>query len=288
MELDLITRISSEFAALAGYDLLTIGTLAVVEGILSVDNALVLAILVRQLPECDRKRALLYGIVGAFVFRFLALIFAGYLMQMWIFKLIGGGYLLYLSMKHLFFVSKEESYGTAPEGKSQFWRAVLAVELTDVAFSIDSITAAVGMSDKLIVVWAGGILGIVFLRFAAGLFIRLLEKLPRMEDLAYQIVFFVGVKLTLEAFHVEVGKETFWMVMAIIAILGSSLVYKDWLERKTRRDLEGRLVDGLEEGTATLDDLVRQPLVPSGVLRWLAEKGHLKLPSKPKKEMECP
>jgi YkoY family integral membrane protein len=280
MELDVFGRIAAEFAALAPVDLLTVFTLAMVEGILSVDNALVLAILVRELPCHQQKKALLYGIAGAFVFRALAVIFAAYLMDLWIFKLLGGGYLLYLSMRHMFFVSMEDAYHGPPKAQAGFWRTVVAVELTDIAFSIDSITAAVGMTDKLIIVWAGGILGIVFLRFAANMFITLLEKLPKMEDLAYQIVFFVGIKLTLETFKIEIGKETFWMVMGIIAILGASLVYKDWLERRTHQSLEGRLIEGLKDGTTTVADLTCHPFIPSGVLVWLVEKGFLLLPCK--------
>ena len=93
---------------------------------------------------------------------------------------------------------------------------VVVVELTDIAFSIDSITTAVAMSDKLLVVWIGGILGIIFLRFAASSFVRLLEKLPRLEDLAYQLIFFIGTKLSLEAFHVEIEHGIFWLMMGII------------------------------------------------------------------------
>lgn len=277
MEMTLAARVASEFASLSAVDFITVGTLAMVEGILSVDNALVLAILVRELPAQQRRKALLYGIGGAFAFRALALVFASHLMELWFFKLLGGGYLLYLSMKHMFFVSREDAYHGPAKAHASFWRTVIAVELTDIAFSIDSITAAVGMSDKLIIVWLGGILGIFFLRFAANLFIRLLEKLPKMEDLAYQIVFFVGIKLTLETFHIEIGKETFWMVMGIIAILGASLVYKDWLERKSHTDLEGRLIEKLEDGSATVEDLVNQPVIPTGVVKWFCEKGLLNL-----------
>ncbi len=278
METGLFARVAAELASINGMDFLTIGTLAMVEGILSVDNALVLAILVRELPPAQRRKALMYGIVGAFVFRAIALIFASHLMEMAVFKLLGGGYLLYLSMKHMFFFSREDAYSGSAKAHAGFWRTVIAVELTDIAFSIDSITAAVGMSDKLVIVWLGGILGIFFLRYAANLFIALLEKLPKMEDLAYQIVFFVGIKLTLETFHIEIAKGTFWMVMGIIAILGASLVYRDWHERKIHTDLESRLIEKLEDGSVAVDDLLEQRAIPTGVVRWFCEKGLLNLP----------
>ena len=169
------------------------------------DNSLVLAILVRTLPKKQQKKALMYGIFGAFFFRIVALVFAAHLMRFLAFKIIGGGYLVYLAMKHMFFFYKEDAHQARPKVAASFWKTVLLVELTDIAFSIDSITTAVAMSNKLIVVWLAGIMGIIFLRFAAGLFIRLLEKLPKLEDLAYQLIFFVGTKLLLEGFHIEIS-----------------------------------------------------------------------------------
>src|SRR5512144_996150 len=110
MDFSLFTRVASEFQSLQAVDLLTVGTLAILEGLLSVDNALVLAILVRSLPKRQQKKALMYGLAGAFTFRFLALIFAAYLMKLVVFKFIGGGYLIFLAMKHMFFVYKEDAH----------------------------------------------------------------------------------------------------------------------------------------------------------------------------------
>src|SRR3989344_3161568 len=97
---DLLSQLSTEFWSLGPLDGLTIGTLALLEGILSVDNALVLAILVRHLPEKQRRKGLTYGLLGAFVFRIIAIVFASSLIQFIIFKFIGGAYLLYLAMKN--------------------------------------------------------------------------------------------------------------------------------------------------------------------------------------------
>ena len=120
----LLTRISAEIASLHAVDLLTVGTLALLEGILSVDNALVLAILVKDLPAKTRNKALTYGIVGAFVFRFIALLFAAKLMGWMIFKLLGGGYLIYLAMKHMFFFQKADAHQTSPRVSRSFWMTV--------------------------------------------------------------------------------------------------------------------------------------------------------------------
>jgi YkoY family integral membrane protein len=277
MEISFVSRIVQEFGQLAPLDALTVGTLAVLEGILSVDNALVLAILVRGLPKAQQKKALTYGIAGAFIFRLIALIFATHLMRFILFKLIGGGYLIYLAMKHLFFFQKEDAHQTRPSTATNFWRTVLVVELTDIAFSIDSITTAVAMTDKLLVVWVGGVLGIVFLRFAAGMFVRLLEKLPRLEDLAYQLIFFIGTKLALEGFRVEIEHGIFWLTMGIIAILGSSLVYRDYYQRRTRTEFRNRLLDRLEKGEMTPEEVLAQEYIPREAIELMRNRGWLVL-----------
>lgn len=283
---NLLAQIATEFHALVPLDLLTIATLTVLEGILSVDNALVLAILVRTLPPELRRKALTYGIVGAFVFRFIALLFAAHLMQLWVFKLIGGGYLVYLAMKHMFFFYKEDAHQVRPKTAASFWKVVVVVELTDIAFSIDSITTAVAMSDKLVVVWIGGILGIIFLRFAASFFVRLLEKLPRLEDLAYQLIFFIGTKLSLEAFHVEIEHGIFWLMMGIIAVLGASLVYRDYHQRLTRTRHNDRLLARLQKGELTAKELLEEEHLPREVVAWLHAQGWLggPLPEGPEKK----
>lgn len=277
MEIQLTQQILAEIHSLQMVDLVTVLTLAGLEGILSVDNALVLAILVRTLPKEQQKRALTYGIVGAFAFRALALFFAVYLMSMWIFKLIGGGYLLYLAMKHMFFFFKEDAHQSGPKTAASFWKTVVLVELTDIAFSIDSITTAVAMSDKLLIVWIGGILGIICLRFAAGAFVRLLEKLPRLEDLAYQLIFFIGAKLSLEAFHVEIEPGIFWMMMGIIALIGSSLVYRDYHQRLTHTLHQQRLLERVKSGELAVEEVLALEYVSREVIDYLRETGRISI-----------
>ena len=268
-------QLVSELKNFSPPDLLTIGTLAVLEGILSVDNSLVLAILVRSLPEAQRKKALSYGIIGAFAFRIMILFFAAYMIRFIVFKLVGGLYLVYLAMKHMFFFFKEDAHQSRPRTADSFWKTVLLVELTDIAFSIDSITTAVAMSNKLIVVWCGGVLGIVFLRLAAGLFVKLLEKLPRLEDLAYQLIFFIGTKLLLEGFQLEISHTVFWLMMVVIAVLGGSLIYRDHYQRRTRSRFEHRLLERLKRGEISIDEVVAMEYVPGEILRWLRTKGML-------------
>jgi YkoY family integral membrane protein len=194
--------------SIEGADLITIGLLVLLEAALSADNALVLAILVLPLPKRQQKKALQYGIIGAFAFRVLATLSAVHLIHLEWVKLIGGLYLLYLPFKH--FMSKRhlpvagksaKPAATTFLGLTLFWATVIRVETTDIVFAIDSILVAVGMSRKLWVILCGGLLGIIAMRVLIGQVLSLVRKYPAIVDGAYVIVAWVGVKLVLEYLH---------------------------------------------------------------------------------------
>jgi YkoY family integral membrane protein len=184
-------------------DLLTVGLLVLLEGLLSADNALVLAILVLGLKREEQRKALRYGIIGAFVFRILAVTVAVHVIQLGWVKVVGGGYLLWLSYSHFF--RKDDQPGEAKVepakpwlGLPAFWATVVRVEVTDFVFAIDSILAAVAMSSKTWVVITGGILGIVAMRVVVGQLLALVQRYPAMVDGAFVIVAWVASKLFIE------------------------------------------------------------------------------------------
>jgi YkoY family integral membrane protein len=190
-------------------DLGTIGILILLEGVLSIDNAVVLSLLARRLPERLRGKALSYGLAGSLVLRVLAVALAAYLLQWRIVQLLGGLYLLYVAIRH--FLYKKAVRGN-PEvlnkpANAGFWRTVAAIELTDAAFAVDSILAAIalvgagpvehGLPPKLWVIITGGMLGVILMRFAAAALSRLMERFPRFELSGYLIVLLIGLKLIL-------------------------------------------------------------------------------------------
>jgi YkoY family integral membrane protein len=189
-------------------DLLTIGLLVVLEGLLSADNALVMAVMILGLPRPDQKKALRYGLVGAFAFRILATLLAVYLIRIdWV-KLLGGAYLLYLSQHH-FFASGNAEERSKPKaarrwlGLSPLWSTVVKVELVNLAFSIDSILVAVAMTPKLWVILSGGLLGIVAMRIVVGKLLMLVRRYPSLVDAAFIIIAWIGIKLLVEYLHLE-------------------------------------------------------------------------------------
>jgi YkoY family integral membrane protein len=183
---------------------LIVAWLVVLEALLSADNALVLAMMVRKLPKAQQKKALTYGIWGAFCFRIIAVLCAVWLIKFWQFKLLGGAYLLHVAVQGL---KDEKKDGNAPiasffaqrfsGAKSAFWFTVLQVEMMDIAFSVDSILAAVAITNVKLLVILGGMLGILTMRYVAGRVIVLLEKYPTFSKTAYVLVFIIGVKLLL-------------------------------------------------------------------------------------------
>ncbi|MDB5352289.1 MAG: Integral rane protein TerC [Planctomycetota bacterium] len=259
---------------------LTIGWLVILEGLLSGDNALVLAVMVRHLPKPQQKKALRYGIIGAFVFRAIALVFASYLLRYWELEVLGGLYLIFLAIRHFLSGGDHDN----PEAKEAFgkgfWGTVISVELADIAFSIDSILAAVAlitsMPDNLqnnhnlalTIVYIGCILGIVMMRYVATFFIKLLDRFEGLAAGSYILVAWIGLKLTgsglKHAFHppkinnVEQSPEAWtrfvpkgirdfpWEMHdlvfwgGMVLIVIASLIYRP---RGGKSKLEGKLVD---------------------------------------------
>ncbi len=187
--------------------------LILIESLLSVDNAAVLATMVMDLPKDKRKKALKYGIVGAYVFRGICLLFAAALIEIWWFKPVGGIYLLILALKYFLKKEKDEDPETIAEELERkkssklyrrtigmfgpFWATVILVELMDLAFSIDNVIAANAYTKNIILIWTGVFIGILAMRFVAQGFVRLMEKYPFLNACAYTVIGILGLKLTL-------------------------------------------------------------------------------------------
>ena len=211
-------------------DFVTIGLLVVLEGLLSADNALVLAIMILGLRRSDQRKALRYGLVGAFAFRTVATLLATYLIRIVWVKLLGGAYLMYLTLTHFFHGgSAEQRSKPRPArpwlGLSALWGTVVKVELVNIAFSVDSILVAVAMSRKVWVVLTGGLLGIVAIRVVIGQLLSLVRRYPTLVDGAFVIIAWVGLKLLLEYLHAlgyvhfEINK---WVSIGLITVIFSA------------------------------------------------------------------
>ncbi|MFN0050108.1 MAG: DUF475 domain-containing protein [Cytophagales bacterium] len=185
---------------------LIIFDLFIIESLLSVDNAAVLATMVMDLPQRVRGKALKFGIVGAYVFRGLCLVFASYLVKILWLKALGGLYLIYLTYNHF-----KKSEGGAEESIFEkrenwlykiskgsfgiFWSTVVLVEVMDLAFSIDNIFAAVAITENVYLICVGVFMGILAMRFVAQSFVKLMETYSFLEKTAFMVIGILGIKL---------------------------------------------------------------------------------------------
>ncbi len=211
-------------------------SLIIIEGLLSVDNALAIAAMASHLPGKQKYLALKLGIIGAYFFRGLCLAFAAWIIENPWLKICGAAYLIYLMCQHFTSAGDEDSDGSKDtENKRGFWATIIAIEVMDLSLSVDNVVAAVAMSPKLWVVCLGVFIGILALRFVAGACIRLIEKFPILADTAFILIGYVGFILVYELLsnplsgfqifpgpvHVTAAQK----FIGIVAILGISLLY---------------------------------------------------------------
>lgn len=199
-------------------------SLILIEGLLSVDNALAIAAMASHLPGKQKTQALRYGIIGAYLFRGICLFAAAWIISNPWLKIIGAAYLLYLMCSHFVDNADEDANPSAPIKKHGLFMTIIAIEIMDLSLSVDNVIAAVAFSPKLWIVCTGVFIGILALRFVAGLCIKLIEKFPILEHTAFLLIGYVGCILCLELFaHVEVtAMQKFVGIMTIVI---ASIVY---------------------------------------------------------------
>lgn len=187
-------------------------TITLLECALSFDNSVILAMLVKDLPEKDQNKALHWGIIGAYVFRGLGLFFASYLISIWFLKPIGGLYLLWLTYKYFkgkqtesedddYAGNKKDSliYKSTVGILGVLWSTILMVEFMDIIFSIDNILSVVAFSPNFIMIFIGTCIGILAMRFVSQKVIKLIAAFPFIETCAFIVIGMLGVKLSMSA-----------------------------------------------------------------------------------------
>ncbi|NWF59089.1 MAG: DUF475 domain-containing protein [Fischerella sp.] len=191
------------------------------EAVLSADNAIALAAIAQGLEDKKLERqALNLGLVVAYVLRITLLLSATWVQQFWQFELLGAAYLLWLVFQH-FTSEEEETDGHHHHGPrfSSLWQVIPVIALTDLAFSLDSVTTAIAVSQETWLVLTGTTIGIVTLRFMAGLFIRWLDEFENLEDAGYITVALVGLRLLLKVVNDAFVPPEWLMITAIAVIL---------------------------------------------------------------------
>ncbi|NBD18499.1 MAG: DUF475 domain-containing protein [Cyanobacteria bacterium] len=193
--------------------------LVALEAVLSADNAIALAAIAQGLQGHKlQRRALNFGLVAAYILRMTLIFTATWVIQFWQFELLGAGYLLWLVFSY--FTSDEEDNSHHHHGPrfNSFWQAIPMIALTDLAFSLDSVTTAIAISEKTWLIILGGTIGVLTLRFLAGLFIRWLDEYVHLEDAGYITVGFVGLRLLLRVIAPSLVPPQ-WLLVSAVAIV---------------------------------------------------------------------
>ena len=194
----------------------------ILEIVLSIDNAAVLAAMVKELPKEQQKKALTYGIAGAYVFRGLALLFASVLIKLVWLKVAGGLYLMYLAYNALS-TNVEQGGESKMTIKIPFlsalWSTIVAIEMMDLVFSIDNVFAAVAFTPNLWLICGGVFIGILAMRFATTKFVKVLEKNPILERVAYWVIGALGLKLVSSYWLHDLNTEAIDVVFSILTLL---------------------------------------------------------------------
>jgi YkoY family integral membrane protein len=194
----------------------------ILEIVLSIDNAAVLAAMVKELPKEQQKKALTYGIAGAYLFRGLALLFASVLIKLVWLKVAGGLYLMYLAYNALS-TNVEQGGESKMTIKIPFlsalWSTIVAIEMMDLVFSIDNVFAAVAFTPNLWLICGGVFIGILAMRFATTKFVKVLEKNPILERVAYWVIGALGLKLVSSYWLHDLNTEAIDAVFSILTLL---------------------------------------------------------------------
>ncbi|NEP00923.1 MAG: DUF475 domain-containing protein [Symploca sp. SIO2E9] len=193
--------------------------LVALEAVLSADNAIALAAIARCLEDSQlQRRALNFGLLAAYFLRISLILSATWVIQFWQFELLGAAYLLWLVFEYFTSDEDEQHHHHGPKFNS-LWQVIPLIAVTDLAFSLDSVTTAIAISDQIWLVLAGGTIGVITLRFMASLFIRWLKEYVHLEDAGYITVGFVGLRLLVRAIKPE------WVPPELLMIVAIALVF---------------------------------------------------------------
>ena len=194
------------------------------ELLLSADNAVALASLTKSLESSLlRARALNIGITISLLFRIFLILLSNLLLEFIFIRIFAGLYLIYLFFSNVFINSEpsiSEKDNSKIHNKFKFLKVVVLLSITDFAFSIDSITTAVAISDQYILIIFGALIGVLALRFTSGIFLKLLDKFSRLETAGYIAILIVGIKLLLNTLIKEsILPDYYFYILILFAFI---------------------------------------------------------------------
>lgn len=206
--------------------LILVGSLMLMECLLSVDNAVVLAAQTQVLPTKKmREDSLFYGIWGAYLFRFLVIGLGTYLIHFWPIKILGSCYLAYIVFRYFKPKTKRDpkrphtAVKKTGSAKRLFWRTVAEIEMMDIMFSVDSILAGLALSSNPVIVFLGGCIGISIMRGVAEIIMILMQKIPELQTMAYFLIAVIAIKLFVSIPLINWNMSAGWFGLIVLGAI---------------------------------------------------------------------
>ncbi len=240
------------FWAVISSSFFTILMVAAIESILSVDNGIANAAAARRLPPHLQAWAVFFGILAGVVLRIVALYFAATIAEHPEIILAGGLYLLFIAVRH-FWVGEKDKQVQAAE---RFLIAIIIISFNDLAFSVDNVVTAVGMSPIFAVIVIGVLVGIFTMLFVTQVLLVIMRRYPSLEHSAFLIIGFVGVMILLEHLHKLDGLKWFFHFdigtglksLLVFLLLAGTLGYDEWRRKSAQVQVESG-ADATESNT---------------------------------------
>jgi YkoY family integral membrane protein len=216
----------------------------ILDGLLSVDNALVNASLARHLPERKQMQAIMFGLGMGALLRFVAIFFVAVIIAYPILRVVGAAYLAWLVLNHFVLETKDEveqeEHAQGAELQRQFVRVIFMLAYTDMAFSIDNVVATVGMSTRILVVIAGVAVSILTMIFATTLVVKLIQRYPRLEHTAFVVIGLVAAAMLIEDGHAlfqqipEIVIPSMVKFSTTILLVVATIAWEEYLRHRNR------------------------------------------------------
>lgn len=161
---------------------IAVGQIIMIDILLGGDNAVVIALACRKLPDAQRRMGIIYGTAGAIVLRVILIFFALTLLAIPFLKIVGALLLIWIGVK-LLAPGDDDEHGNI-EGSERLWAAVKTVIVADLVMSIDNVIAIAGAAEgaggdhKMPLVIFGLLVSIPIIVWGSQFVIKLMDRYP--------------------------------------------------------------------------------------------------------------
>jgi YkoY family integral membrane protein len=192
-------------------------SVALIEVMLSIDNALVNASLAKKLPHHLQKKALYAGIAFGALFKIIGLLLVTFIITNPLIKILSALYLFWLAYEHLFAKPKE---GWELKKRNAPHFIIIQLAIANLVFSIDNIIGVIGISSHIFYIISGVLLGMIVLLFITPFVLKLMHRFPSLEKMTYVLLVYIGATILLDEFlHIAVPEYITFIIILISMFL---------------------------------------------------------------------